>query len=84
MNLPHSPLPHILAIRWVVVGVLVLRFLVQKRERTVCFITGLIRTKIGLEGGFSVSDVVRWIRAAGAICLQILQTGDPTVGSIQP
>lgn len=84
MNLPHPPLAHVLALRWAVVGVVVLRFMVQKRERIVFFITGLIGPKIGLERGFSISDVVRWIRAAGAICLQILQVGDPTVGSIQP
>lgn len=81
LDLPRSPLPHVLALQWVVVGFVVLRFLIQKRESALFFITGLIRTKIRLEAGFSVSATVSWIRAVGAICLQ---TGHPTVGSVQP
>lgn len=86
MNLASPPLPDSLALHRILIGVLVLRLLVQERERAiVIFIAGLVRAKTRSEAGCVCSRAAAsWTGAASAISLQVVQTGHPTSGSVQP
>lgn len=86
LNLRRTPLTQVLAQHSVLIGVLVFRLLVQERESTfIPFIARLVRSKTRLEAGrICASAAASWTRAAGAICLQTLQTRPPTLGGIQP
>lgn len=80
LNLPGPPLPPALALHRVLVGVVVFRFLVQEREgAVVIFVAGLVGDKTRSEAGrVCAGAAASWTGAAGAVRLQVLQTGRPT------
>lgn len=61
-NLSRLSLPQALSLHRVLIGVLVLRLLLQERERDFIFFVGIfVRSKTGLKaGGFCVATFVSW------------------------
>lgn len=86
LNLLRNPLTQVLTLHSVLIGALVFRLLVQERESAIIpFIACLVRAKTRLEAGWiCASATASWTRAAGAICLQTLETRHATLGGIQP